>query len=681
MNQKSVGKCAVVALPLSVLLASCQDYEPFSKEEVAQSVVNHEYVKNFEDRYGLIDPNHSWGLGPIEGGEADVTRGTNVNSNEWDSRFHLDIPGYPDRYFDKNGAFHSTYYRGENSYADSKSTAGTNPKGDVTDEEVMYVSWWFRTHRYPESLDIHWTDFWIQDISSDNDRDADGYLVNYLPEYKFDSGLNAQQNTDFTIDQLKVKTFDGSESGGTHDFFLPGYDHINNFNSGSTNHLTRTAVLPMNEANIYDGYSFEGYGDIRNGDRTQWKQRTIQFYNSSGTEDFAAHYSQDQQWRYNEQERYDHSIWVLVHLHFVGQSGRIYDGYYLGFDYAMEKDDQNGIQELKMDGYYSNWIVKLSPGTAYSETSETWTRRIMCEDLGNSFDFDFDDVVFDVKYNMTADEHRNYQKGQDVDITVTVQAAGGTMPIYVGIDPNLRAVTPEKVEAHRLFGQPTTSPVNVGARYAKAPEAIYHLTVQSIEPADIPIFVYNTKTDTYMNLNTFSTDVYKKDGENVPQKFGAPTSVLWMQENAQIEEGYGQFASWVADDKAHADWYTKDVNKSKLWGTAGQPSATTTTTFGGISSTIQPNIPVSGSQGFNYNVYMKVGKGEVRAIATNLTKGQEVTIEIPADHDRCQILGSYRIDDQQYRSASNTVNTITETTTIKVDGNVYIWSYDRNKDK
>lgn len=54
------------------------------------------------------------------------------------------------------------------------------------------------------------------------------------------------------------------------------------------------------------------------------------------------------------------------------------------------------------DGYYSNWIIKISPATLAPDPTPDpvppyKVTRVMCEDLGNSHDFDFNDVVFDVK--------------------------------------------------------------------------------------------------------------------------------------------------------------------------------------------------------------------------------------------------------------------------------------------
>lgn len=69
----------------------------------------------------------------------------------------------------------------------------------------------------------------------------------------------------------------------------------------------------------------------------------------------------------------------------------ILGAYYVGFDF--EATGQNPNQQVAADGYYSDWIVKISPAVY------TNAYRIIAEDLGDSDDFDFNDVVFDVATN------------------------------------------------------------------------------------------------------------------------------------------------------------------------------------------------------------------------------------------------------------------------------------------
>ena len=86
-----------MAYVVSVLVA-CQNtdidepYSPQSQDEVA---FLSKYTKNFESKFGPVNASHDWGFGlqPVAGTEAE-TRVAVVNSNEWVTRYHFDVPQY-----------------------------------------------------------------------------------------------------------------------------------------------------------------------------------------------------------------------------------------------------------------------------------------------------------------------------------------------------------------------------------------------------------------------------------------------------------------------------------------------------------------------------------------------------------------------------------------------------------
>jgi len=45
-----------------MFLSSCQDYEPYAEGSLIETHLKRDYAKNFIDRYGAIDPNQSWDL-------------------------------------------------------------------------------------------------------------------------------------------------------------------------------------------------------------------------------------------------------------------------------------------------------------------------------------------------------------------------------------------------------------------------------------------------------------------------------------------------------------------------------------------------------------------------------------------------------------------------------------------
>lgn len=564
------GLSAVTALTIT----SCQDFDFMDEAEIKHDLTINEYTQNFIAQYGNIDPNHTWGFVNVD---LASTRANVANKNQWDDPNQKDtgdyiadrvrIPGWPDNYQKQNtnGTITSEtngYHYGDNTFAYSATKPSGNPCGDVTDEEIQYVSWWFRTHYNPGGTQVHFSDFFIQEISSDVDRNADGTKNNNVPVKTFNSNGELTQTDNgflsFEIDQLEVKTFDGNGVGDKSG--LNGYDHIYNFNAGKSNKLSSYETLPMTESTIYtnDTYSV----------------RNIGFYTTSGTEDFNAHYSNDEAWRDSNQD-----IWRMEHLTWVGKSGRLYDGWYIGFDYAFYKRTETSeggysIQERVADKYYSNWILKLTPAEPIPENYPN-TQRVMCEDLGNTYDFDFNDVVFDVTYNFNDVATKTSPADADIEVFINILAAGGTMPIYVGVDP--RESGSEKYEAHHLLGHNSKTPVNVGGEEHAA--ANYRLKGNfTNNPASIPVYVVkdgNVQILTVNNLENYTgsqnnnhTDIVN-GSSSAPQKFAVPNSVQWMKETIFIERGYDLFPEWVKNESAYGygssnPWYAHINNASLI---------------------------------------------------------------------------------------------------------------------
>lgn len=584
--------------------ASCQEADlGFDEEAIREAALAREFTKNFEDRYGKIDPNHTWGFGPMKGSSAtNETRGTEVNRNEWQkiqNQYHCKFPGWPFETQSNSNKFNGKYQVLSNSGAgypnveddylfSDNSDANYIPAGDVTDEEIQYVSWWFRTHQNPGKVSLHLTDFFIQEISSDNDRKADGTGVteSHIYEIKRDNGVIVY-GTDgkpvyedkgpstvpqFGMNYLHAQVFEGTASPSYNG--PSGYDHINNFNRGNSNNLYSVETVPMSVSSSDTTKIFSSLGKTN--------ARLCQFYASSGTEDFMCYQTEAEKWN---------DDWRLVHLQFYGPSGRFYDGYYLGFDYDFNKVETYCYPETDIvekynrspkDGYYSNWIVKISPAQPLEDDDASFTRRIMCEDLGNTFDFDFNDIVFDVTYNLSSTELVRYNPGTDVDVTINLRASGGTLPICVGQN-NFT-----KYEAHSLMGGVNEkTPINVGSGIKGHP-ANFHITAKSIDPDDIVIYVNNGgvlsigKAGQLQYIKKDDEHTYNKGDKGttkLPQKFAVPNTVRWMKELEQIEDGYTYFPNWVRNDLFKyqgKEWYDKALYKdeTKIY-VSGDPGYTT----------------------------------------------------------------------------------------------------------
>lgn len=587
---------------LSLLMwTACEDYIPFNEEEIKATMDARAYEEAFIKTFGKPDPNHDWGMneeiGAIEGLSSIIeTRAgsVEVNRNQWTEHngmtnvvfptynnapneqvaipnfresalgHDIQIPGWPHLnglYYAANGNVLKGAYKG------SQLTDDINiPAGDVTPYEVQYVSWWFRTHKNPVSnVQLHLSDFFIQNVSCDYDqveyRKTDvtpyngwpstgnnGKNISTIEEAQGHKDRNGDAYVDnlsepisYDLDNLGFKSLDNE------------WTHVNNFNRGNSNFSPEDSKSNPN--------------------------REIKFVKSSGTEDFRCHPSwcTDTDWIYS---------WVLVRLTWVEtvkDTNSPYpvgtaiprDGYYLAFDFHGEKQGQGGKnQVVNQDGYYSNWIVKITPAY-FTETGRS--RRIFCEDLGGSFDFDFNDAVVDVAF-----EHKGRDNGKDAyQPIISVQAAGGTMPIYIEKYSTTDEEINKKYELHKMLEADGLTPINVDNSQTHAPAIYRGNTVYASNPGSIKIYVKNTRNNTLYTIcgnNPDSEDKERSEYEEgnstlngstlenktvAPSAFSAFTSVKWTQELKGFHDAYGEFSSWVADKTKNIQWY-KTVSKPEL---------------------------------------------------------------------------------------------------------------------
>jgi len=228
----------------------------------------------------------------------------------------------------------------------------------------------------------------------------------------------------------------------------------------------------------------------------------------------------------------------------TSQSGgqRIYDhwrmekingNYYIGFDHeAWRQAPANANEEDFRDYIYNDWIIKVIPGNGGGETPNRYTVRIICEDLSasNGSDFDFNDVVFDASYT----------EGSDIT-TVTILAAGGTLPLFV-----------HGYEVHDLFIAEypnmgitrttminTNSPTNGVSGLSPVSFEIDHI----VAPWDIDISV----------LKLGSLVPLRAEVGSPASKIAVDPDFIWCNERDDIRTVYPNFTDYVQDTSVN--WY------------------------------------------------------------------------------------------------------------------------------
>lgn len=687
-NLKRTLALATSAFALSAAFVGCTDYTAFSEGEMKQVLYNQQYDEAFIKQFGQPDPNQDWGMNEKIGsigafssvatraGESDVSQ-VLVNRNQWtefDSKssvtfpnygtntptvtvpsykttalgHDIQIPGFPHLnglYYTANGnTLDPSYKTGD------QITSGSIPAGDITPYEIQYVSNWFRTHPNPKSISLHLSDFFIQNVSCDFDQveyKESGYAL-------YQDGWPNTGDNGKNISTLEEAKAHKTATGGTYATNLTepiSYDldylgfqdmagtwtHVNNFNRGNSN------------------FSPE--------DNASNPNREIKYVKSAGTENFTCRSS----WSTSNNEA---SKWVLVYLTWnetVKHDNSPYnkgtviprEGYYLAFDFAGQKGDQI----VNPDGYYSNWIIKITPGH-FTPTGNS--KRMFCEDLGGSFDFDFNDAVVDVAFERTKG---NYDEDPEAEFTpiISVQAAGGTMPIYV-------EQTGADYELHKMLGSDKLTPINVETSATHATAIYRGKPVKKAQSGQIHIYVDNTKNNTKYMIHGADADEYDNERSEVDKEYGthngstasptlnginvnsvnktmvapcafsAPTSVKWMKEMKNIGTAYKDFMSWVNSKSwitagTGAKWYENVTNGENLLYTPSfNVDGPTSTTGSNDSFTWRELFPdesdnaVSAATAVHADSYMKLqaftGNDAIWKELDKMTDNQRVTYTV-----------------------------------------------------
>jgi hypothetical protein len=505
---------------LSFLLCACEEHDlGVSKETL--------YQKTFEDQYGPIAPGHQWGfdraeailnaqyeitraiikadmvvlppnLHPYEvyGAAADITDREHAEVFAWFSnhKVYWTNPltyynGYPTNQTDDNIAHViNTSYPG---YGSLTTASYNNPLGD---------------YELNAFLDFHHA--WVQHVAS-NENVQEVSMCPSGADDEINYITRDGQNVTYIKDTIKhdavtANMMDYLRCWGYKDADAVDDDPVET-NGGWQAHL--------NDDNAGHGWGYgrqEGYSNgllVTYADIDRWT-----YGNSYGSS-------------------LPHDKYFIVYL-----KGDGYEGWYLGFDFESWGD--NTEERIKCDGICNDWIIKI---TNVGNTILSNTVRIMCEDLGGTFDMDFNDIVYDVTYTA---QHL---------CTITVQAAGGTLPLQMRYGNQLLEKNGQS-EIHALFGANVKQPVNVAASNGVTKPAFSWVLAFNGVQSDAQ-YDYRIHED----LVDFSQiNVYKNEEEaewipigykngTAPYKFAVPQGTRWLKEFQNVIWGYPSFDEWVAN--------------------------------------------------------------------------------------------------------------------------------------
>lgn len=369
-----------------------------------------------------------------------------------------------------------------------------NRPTNVTAEEIAWAKEEFGKVRRDTRpwVSIEWANYWVQQVYKGEQSYIDGNNQNIGLGSDHMDHLQVFNNKKKEVIswwpyEERIVTYEGA------------YEHINNFNSGN------------NTTTYTDDVTYQQYV----GTTLMTDMGT-----DGRAEQFAYHNSTD--------SKYHYEYIVLEHN----------GSYYVGFDFYAHGTDvypANKNMDVERDYIYNDWIIKITPARSINDAPSVDRVRVMCEDLsGSRTDFDYNDVVFDVKF---------IKNGNQYTADIILRAIGGELPLYIGTR-----------EVHDLFGVATNTMVNTyEGRHTEVDPVHFTVTLPSTG-------TYNNAYDAinalpvYVKMSSSPTPIQLTVNPGQPaEMIAVPVSTEWPDERESILNRYPSFVNWIRDSSVV--WY------------------------------------------------------------------------------------------------------------------------------
>ncbi len=255
---------------------------------------------------------------------------------------------------------------------------------------------------------------------------------------------------------------------------------------------------------------------------------------------------------------------------------------YIGLEDELDYDNNDflfevqGVQSITPD---------ITPEDDVTDTKTTQNWIIACEDLGGSYDYDFNDLVWAVSKEVNTTTTVKAETGEVIesgttDIYFTPLAAGGTYEAVIEYNTSI-VLTPAEDdpnwitlgEIHQLVSRDSNAPTNIALNVDpdnpnigadKIGERIKIGSTIPLVSDDISISSilshFRVKIKSPDDENYTVTNLSCQGGPNrdetskVPQFILLPGGWAWPAEHVGINKVYKDFDNWVQDADANA-WY------------------------------------------------------------------------------------------------------------------------------
>ena len=521
--------CGAMALAAGLFITSCTHddigYDNLYDEKTQT------FEKVFKDLYGTIDPNHDWGFTPY----VDITDASTTSSARALTRI-----SYP------NG----------NMWADEwvVPTALTTAQKDK-------VRRWFQTHKDPKRTSFNHTDFFVQQVykGGTNTTGSESPEVYAPVEGKTFKGSDR-------MDHLTCGTW-GEGATTTNNDGRNFYDHVNNFNNGNCTDYDGLMLMVDSKSDAFGYYNSNGSVGhnlyvIVSGDEIQaWDSTGGDDANVSGMFFVGLDFEQiigdnvytndyytgpdGNKYRYlnSNKNQYCGDLKKIDPEPTGNDAQKLLDD---GYRPVQNTADKDWVKLAKCaDGYYSDWIVRVIPGTKKStnnnqqtEKEETSNKdkykakrhvilakgRVFVEDLYNATraDIDFNDAVFDAiiwkDQNIIVDRTKAAEDTLEEDgnptyrLEIALLAAGGTIPLTIG--QSTKGV--KFGDVHNRFGVGLTTIVNTVGEASNVFGSSVTGKKCVCDTIDITDVIDEWKGNKPITLNIIPIDVEWTSSDNTP---------------------------------------------------------------------------------------------------------------------------------------------------------------------
>lgn len=570
----------IAAVAMCAAFTSCShDYgfEQMTQEELTQQKYNQAFLNYIG---GPIDPNQDWGFSATRGVTRGITRSNpgvnypqteayhNMNHNEWadpDKGFGGWL--VPDaltegqklrvrKYFQANPdlSYEDPHYRHffvQQVYKGGTAREGVSQENIVAADNSTYTSSNMNLLSVGQS-NIHINDFNSgtcsqsdvldngQHVGGTTHKDQITLMVNIDDTSCFgyhETGSSTQHNNKAAL--VSAATIDAwAASNGN-----PGEavtDKWNRSFMGFDLALKEGAQAQSNVAAKYnDGPESYSYAKVNNeivsingNDNIVFNGKTVYYIDTNKN-----HYVAEEQIYVSDGE-------LQAEYRVNGQ----YMGKYLNVDKIMQLladgylpiKDKNLREWVKVgtsDGYFTDWIVTLTEaqrndgGGGGGGDDDEYDLKIIAEDLSatDASDFDFNDIVLEVKYGSPA--------------KVKLTHAGGTLPLRINGNDDL--------EVHKLFNVKVNQMVNTGKGPSRAPVLLHNnglsVNIENAADADLQLTLEVYKNGSWQTMTA-------PIGEPAC-KLAVGMSFQVLKERQSIKGACPLFVQWAQDANFTSQWW------------------------------------------------------------------------------------------------------------------------------